>query len=306
MRLDAAVLNYCPGSTRAFVREAIAAGEITLNGKRAVKGAKLYGGETIAISELLEEKDNLPLPAGTAPEPIYEDEFLIAFDKPPGIAVQPLSSGETGTLMNRVITRYPECRTLGDRPLMAGAIHRIDADTSGLVLVARSESSFDSLRRQFADQSVVKTYLALVEGEVDSNGKIEGDLIHDPNSPACRMVDFDRWSARYRPSGKIRKFHAITEYVPLASTKVECETRTLLKVTIRTGVTHQIRAQLSQEGMHIINDRRYGAFAVEDQIGHALHSFAAEFNHPSDSRRMRITTPLPPWAQFISGKSFEL
>lgn len=306
MRLDAAVLNYCPSSTRSFVKEAAILGKIRLNGATVLKGAKVRAGDKVQILELKETSDNLVKPFGVAPIPVYEDSSLLAFDKPAGIAVQPLSSDETGTLMNAVAVNYPECISLGDRPLMAGAIHRIDAGTSGLVLVARNAHAFDSLRTQFSDQSVKKTYLALVEGEVTTAGRIENFLIHDPSSPNCRMLDFERWSKRHRPAGKMRKFHAVTEYTPIAATKLECETRTLLQVTIYTGVTHQIRAQLSLEGIHIINDRLYGGFAVENQTGHCLHSFAAEFAHPDNSLRMQIKTRPPEWAKFAEEKLLEL
>ena len=305
MRLDAAVLEHCPSSTRSLVKDAIGRGEILVNGRKAAKGVKLKGNERVKIICLLESADYLALPDGEPPAPVFEDEYLIAFDKPAGMPVQPLSCRETGTLMNAVSNRYPECRSLGDRPLMAGAVHRIDADTSGLVLVARTADSFECLRRQFSEQTVKKTYLALVEGEVKDGGTVESDLIHDPSLPFCKMVDLERWSARHGRVPRQRAFHALTEFVPIAGTTVENEKRTLLKVTIRTGVTHQIRAQLSSSGMHIINDRLYGAFAVEHQTGHCLHALSAEFNHPASGLPVRISTPLPSWARFARENSAE-
>jgi 23S rRNA-/tRNA-specific pseudouridylate synthase len=184
VRLDAALLRSFPSTTRAFVRDAIERGDVLIDGRRAAKGLKLRGGETIEVNELLEAKDNLVKPELTRPEgcgeisprpfgPLFADPALLAFDKPAGMPVQPLSCRETGTLMNAVVAAYPECRALGpglaalgESPLMAGALHRIDADTSGLVLVARTIDAFVALRDQFAAQTVKKTYLALVEGEV--------------------------------------------------------------------------------------------------------------------------------------------
>jgi 23S rRNA-/tRNA-specific pseudouridylate synthase len=221
----------------------------------------------------------------------------LACDKPAGQPVQPLSRSERETLMNGVVARYPECTRLGDQPLMAGALHRIDADTSGLVLVARSAAAFESLRAQFSGQTVEKTYLALVDGSVAVGGTLENDLVHDPTLPFCRMIDADHNRLTRAQREKLKRLHAVTKFVPVAHTCVENEERTLLEVTIFTGVTHQIRAQLALAGMHIINDRLYGAFAVEDWQGHALHALAAKFEHPLTGDAMEIRTPYPSWAQ---------
>ena len=316
VRLDAAILNAFPSTTRAFVKDAITAGDVLItdpvrpyttlkdpNLHRAPKGLKLHGGETIVIRELLESSDNLVAPEHAPLTCVFEDEAILSFDKPAGMPVQPLSCRETGTLMNAVVAKYPECRPLGDSPLMAGALHRIDADTSGLVLVARTADAFANLRTQFAAQTVKKTYLALVEGSVAVGGTLENDLIHDPTLPFCKMID-----ARGRRATSIggargnrspdvaRTFHAVTQFTPIAHTTVENEERTLLEVTIFTGVTHQIRAQLALAGLHIVNDRLYGAFAVENQTGHCLHALAASFTHPVSGNPVEIRTPYPLWA----------
>lgn len=294
VRLDAALLSFFPASTRAFVRESIDAGGVLVDGRRAVKGMKLRGGETISVAALAEAADNTvrPNPAIRLAT-VFEDEALLAFDKPAGLPVQPLTRTETTTLMNGVVARHPECTALGDRPLMAGALHRIDADTSGLVLVARTAAAFADLRAQFAAQTVKKTYLALVEGAVAAGATLENDLVHDPTLPFCRMIDITR--VRGRTDG-LRPLHAVTAFRPIAHTTVENEERTLLEVTIFTGVTHQIRAQLARAGLHIVNDRLYGAFAVENQTGHCLHALAARFRHPVSGVETEIRTPWPAWA----------
>jgi 23S rRNA pseudouridine1911/1915/1917 synthase len=299
VRLDAALLMAYPSSTRAFVRDAIAAGNVmsAITQKPLThKGLKLKGGETLIIRELLEASDNLVKPEyDKSIITVFEDAALLAFDKIAGQSVQPLSCRETGTLMNAVVARYPECCKLGDRPLMAGALHRIDADTSGLVLVARTAQAFENLRSQFAAQTVKKTYLALVEGTVATGGTLQNDLIHDPTLPFCKMIDAHHNRLGPLPADA-RIFPAVTQYKPIAHTTVENEERTLLEVTIYTGVTHQIRAQLALAGMHIINDRLYGAFAIENQKGHCLHAFAATFRHPVSGDEMRIETAYPQWA----------
>ena len=302
VRLDAAILNAFPSTTRAFVKDAIVSGNVLIGAgssappRKAPKGLKLRGGETITIKELLESSDNLVAPTPAPLACVFEDDALLAFDKPAGIPVQPLSCRETGTLMNAVVARYPECRPLGDSPLMAGALHRIDADTSGLVLVARTADAFANLRPQFAAQTVKKTYLALVEGSVAVGGTLENDLVHDPTLPFCRMIDAHHNRLTTSQASHLRSLHAVTQFAPIARTTVENEERTLLEVTIFTGVTHQIRAQLALAGMHIVNDRLYGAFAVENQTGHCLHALAASFTHPVSGDPVEIRTPYPFWA----------
>lgn len=281
------------------MREAIEAGAITVDGEPARKGRKLRAGETVRVISLAEEKDNTPIPeASFRPKCVFEDGFILAYDKPAGIPVQPISRTEKGTLMNAVVAEHPECAAIGDRPLMAGALHRIDAGTSGLVLVARTQSAFENVRSQFSAKSVEKKYLALVEGRVTFGGTLENDLVHDPRLRQCRMIDIkDRIAASYGPDAfKDKALHAVTRYEPVGYTREENEDRTLLEVTIFTGVTHQIRAQLAMAGMHIVNDRLYGAFAVENMTGHCLHSLSAKFRHPATGEAVVIRTPYPQWA----------
>ncbi len=296
VRLDAAVLSAFPSSTRALVREAIASGDILLNFRRALKGARLAPGARIQIRALPEADDLhiLPDPAVSVNE-VYADADLLAFDKPPCQSVHPLSRTETHTLMNGVAARYPECIPLGDTPFMAGALHRIDSGTSGLVLVARNAATYAAMRDLFAAKAVEKTYLALVEGRVEKGATLEYDLAHDPRLPYCRMIDAHRNRLTTAERERLRPLHAVTAYEPIDFTRVENEERTLLKVTIFTGVTHQIRASLSLAGIHIVNDRLYGAFAVENMQGHCLHALSAAFIHPATSRPVLISTPRPPW-----------
>ena len=296
VRLDAALLSRFPSSTRAFCREACAAGMVTVDGRPALKGQKLRAGALVFVKRLAEEIDNRVAPdRSVRVRCLFEDDAVLAFDKPPAQPVQPLTCHETGTLMNGVVARWPEVRDIGDQPLMAGALHRIDADTSGLVLVARTATAFENLRAQFAAQTVKKTYLALVEGAVAVGGTLENDLVHVPGLPYCKMTDISR-ARLTRDARQPTALHAVTNFRPLARTTVGNEERTLLEVTIFTGVTHQIRAQLAFAGMHIVNDRTYGAFAVEGGEGHALHALAARFVHPVSGDPMEIRTPHPAWA----------
>ena len=298
IRLDAALLMRFPSVPRAFIREACTAGDVRVDGRPAQKGLKLHGGETVEVIRLDEAQDNHPMPdRSIRPRCIFEDEALLAFDKPSGQPVQPLTRHETGTLMNGVVARWPECKDIGDSPLMAGALHRIDADTSGLVLVARTSAAFENLRAQFSAQTVEKTYLALVEGSVAVGGTLENDLVHMPGLGYCKMVDvaYARLSESERTALAAKALHAVTTFRPIGHMSEGNEERTLLEVTIYTGVTHQIRAQLALAGMHIVNDRLYGAFAVEGMTGHCLHALAASFRHPVSGGPCEIRTRFPDW-----------
>ena len=299
IRLDAALLMRYPTVPRSFVREACDAGSVMVDGRPAHKGMKLKGGEKVDVARLDESSDNRPLAdRSVRVRCIFEDDALLAFDKPSGMPVQPLTRHETGTLMNGVVARWPECVEVGDSPLMAGALHRIDADTSGLVLVARSAAAFASLRSQFAARSVRKTYLALVEGSVAVGGTLENDLVHMPGLGYCKMVDVlrARLSEAERAVLSSKALHAVTAFRPVGLAREGSEERTLLEVTIFTGVTHQIRAQLALAGMHIVNDRLYGAFAVEGMKGHRLHALAAAFRHPVSGEPCEMRTRIPEWA----------
>ena len=298
VRLDAALLTAFPSSTRAFCRDAVAAGNVRVNGRPARKGDRLRAGDAVSVSGLMEARDNRVRPDRAVPlREIFADGALLAYDKPAGLPVQPLTCREAGTLMNGVVAHHPEVADVGDQPLMAGALHRIDAGTSGLVLVARTQAAFEGLRAQFAAQTVEKTYLAQVEGAVAVGGTLEHDLAHVPGLPFCKMAEWRALRVTAAERAKIRPLHAVTRYRPVGRAMLQNQELTLLEVTIFTGVTHQIRAQLAAAGMHIVNDRLYGAFAVEGETGHRLHALAAKFRHPVSGEETVLRTALPPWAR---------
>ena len=136
-----------------------------------------------------------------------------------------------------------------------------------------------------------------MEGSDTVGGTLENDLIHDPTLPFCRMVDAHHNRLTRSQVSSLKSLHAVTAYKPIGHTRLENEDRTLLEVTIYTGVTHQIRAQLALAGLHIVNDRLYGAFAVENQTGHCLHALAAAFRHPVSGDPVEIRTAYPDWAR---------
>ncbi len=302
-RLDVFVQACFPTTSKSFIRKAIETGAILLDDRPSPKGAKLKSGDVVKIRSLPELADNHVRPdPSIKPAIVYDDDGLIGVDKPAGMPVQPLSLDETGTLMNGLVAYAPELAAVGDSPLLAGALHRIDIWTSGLVLAARSEELWQAMRALFAARKVRKTYLALVEGHVLSAGKVSCDLAHDPNWPVCRMMEARKAGARARP------LFAETFYRPIHTAGPD----TLLEVTIYTGVTHQIRAQLALVGHPIVGDALYGArTCLGTDCGQRLHALAASFRHPKTNEDCRIATPDPPWAagaseEFLSHSAFVL
>ena len=289
-RLDCVLATRFPTSTRAFCREAVAARDVRLNGMPCLKGAKARAGDVVAVRQLAEAQDNRVRPdASLAVDVVFENAGFVAANKPAGQPVHPLSWHELGTLANGLVARYPELAEVGDQPLMAGALHRLDTGTSGLVLAARTNEMFAFLRAQFVAQSVDKIYLALVEGRVDVPGKLTHDLAHHPTSRG-KMVDARSLDA---PD---RRLFAETAYRPLE----RLGGYTLLEVTIRTGVTHQIRCQLALGGHPIVNDTLYGARPVPDCPRHFLHAFQAAILLPDALPLTLSAPPTPDVAAFLA------
>ena len=293
-RLDALVLAHAPDSTRGLVRDAIALGAITVNGVSAPKGVRVREGDAIAVDGLLTEDEVCVRPDQAVAEAIasrivYDDGTLLGIDKPAGMAVLPLSPYETGALACGVVALRPEFAIVGHEPLAAGAVHRIDAVTSGLVIFAANNFVFAAMRSLFAEHAVAKTYLALVEGAVAKPGAVACELAHAPYLDHCRMVAYSSLSAGERHN--TRPLFAETRYTPIRT----AQGKTLLKVEIATGVTHQIRAQLAMAGHPIVGDTLYGARPAQ-QIGICLHSFSAAFVHPATGRKTTISTPRPSFA----------
>jgi len=203
--------------------------------------------------------------------------------------VYPLRLDETGTLANALAAHAPECMDIGETDTgMGGILHRLDTDTSGVVLVARTSEGWQRLRDQFERGLVVKTYLAVVEGLVHSAGRVASWLAHIPGRPGHLRV-----CEPPPPQGRQRAMWAVTEYVPVE----QGPTRTLLRITIRTGVTHQIRCQLAHIGHPVVGDQRYGLPPAHAAAGlparHWLHAVEIGFTDP-DGGGWRTVGSLPP------------
>lgn len=298
VRADRLVREAAPRQvSRAAVAECFALRRVTLAGSGVALGKSDVppAGARIDVQDLAEDSDRRVAPEPESPLCIvWEEAGIVAVDKPAGQPCHPLSPEERGTLAGALVARFPEMAAVGSDALQPGIIHRIDAGTSGLVLAARSQEAFDAVKAQFASQKVRKTYLALVHGAVDAPGGVSGFLAHC-SSFRGRMRAV---AAQSLPRGE-RPLRAETFWTPLARVAPDA---TLLKVEIRTGVTHQIRCHLSCAGHPVAGDTLYGGapHPASPRGGHCLHSLSAEFALPGaggeEGRTAKVSVPLPPWA----------
>jgi 23S rRNA pseudouridine1911/1915/1917 synthase len=236
---------------------------------------------------------NLPVSTvGLAPdlgvpyEVVLEDPDLLVVDKPPGVSVHPGAGRTTGTLVQGLLARYPELAELppagaGD-PGRPGIVHRIDRDTSGLLVVARTPAAYHALRQAIDEHRVERTYLALVHGQPEDRG-----LVDAPIGRSLRHPDRMAVQAGGRPARSW--FEVLARYD-------EPRSLALLRVTLETGRTHQIRVHLAAIGHPVVGDRRYGRSGDQRSLGALrqwLHASELALAHPLDGRPLRAEAPLP-------------
>jgi len=223
---------------------------------------------------------------------LWEDPWLVAVVKPAGVATHPIRTGETGTLAQALVARYPEMEGVGFSRREPGLLHRLDRGTSGVLLAARTASAFESLRDQFAQQRVVKIYLAVVSGCPEA---ADGTVSFPLGSRGRRARRVVAVRSRRGPSG-LRSVHRAETAYRLLRRGEACS---LLRLVMRSGVRHQIRAHMGALGHPVVGDRLYGpeedppaAWALPP-ARHLLHAAEVRFFHPEDGREMRIRCPLP-------------
>ena len=273
-RLDVFLREQLPEYSRARLQEWIKAGRVSLNGAPGKASVELRGGERVRVEPverkpLRAEPEDLPL------QVLYEDEDVIAVDKPAGMVVHAGAGVDSGTLVNALLNRFERLSTVGG-DLRPGIVHRLDRFTSGVLLVAKTDAAHRNLAAQFASRRVRKVYLALVQGVVkNESGRVEKPIARDP----ARRI---RMTAR-REDGR----EALSEYRVLR----RFSRFTLLEVRIRTGRTHQIRVHLASIGHPVAGDRLYGAAAGPAR--YFLHAHRITFSSPSTGREITIESPLP-------------
>lgn len=287
IRLDAFVRECLPHLSRREVDQAIRDGFFSIDGRVARKGDRLSTSDMLVFDGSAALLAANPLPDTSVDVPIvYEDFSVLIVDKPAGMATHGFSGRDMGTLANYIASQHPHLLGVGRNRWEPGLVHRLDTETSGLVLVAKTQTAFDRLRQQFRRRQVAKVYWALVWGTTNAEGVIDLPLVHDPRDK--RRMSAVSESLRMK---KIKTWKALTRYRKLR----QCRDSTLLEIAMETGVTHQIRVHLAAIGHPIVADALYGddRMAKFDLRRHFLHACRLEFRHPEDGRAVKFETKLP-------------
>jgi 23S rRNA pseudouridine1911/1915/1917 synthase len=273
LRLDRFLAGLPEIGSRAAAERLVAAGGVLVDGAPAGKSLRLEGGEEL-------EFDPPEPPAPLEPQDVglrvaYEDEHLLVVDKPAGVVVHPSAGHETGTLVHGVLEHGAAGGEDEERP---GIVHRLDRDTSGLLVVARSAEAHARLKSLVQRRELEREYLALVRGRPRSrSGRIEAAIGRDRRDPTRQSLDTDR------PREAVTHF----EVVELI------DQHALLRVRLETGRTHQIRVHLAAIGLPVLGDPTYGV--PEPALGRQfLHATRLAFTHPFTAERVDVESPLPP------------
>lgn len=288
VRLDVFARRCLPHLSRRTLEDAIREKQFSVNGKIAKKGAKLSAGAVLSFSgpDLWLAAEPAAALGHTVPI-LYEDSSLLVVDKPAGMATHGFSGRDTGTLANFLTATRPELSRVGKSRWEPGLVHRLDRETSGLVLVAKTQAAFERLRNQFRRRQIQKQYLALVWGKTKAAGSISYPLAHDSRDKR-RM----RALVQSTPRTKERKhWQAVTRFRKLA----QAPSLTLLEIAMETGVTHQIRVHLAAIGHPIVGDVLYGAAHSEmfRLHRHFLHARSLKFYHPESGAIVSVEAALP-------------
>jgi 23S rRNA pseudouridine1911/1915/1917 synthase len=272
VRLDRFLADLPGVGSRGAAERLLAEGAVLVDGAVARKSARLSGGEEIELPEP-------PEPGPLEPEDVglrvaYEDEHLLVVDKPAGVVVHPSPGHGTGTLVHGVL----EHGAAGGEEERPGIVHRLDRDTSGLLVVARSPEAYERLKQLVQKHELEREYLALVRGRPRSRaGRIEAPIGRDRRDPTRQSLDTDR------PRAAVTHF----EVVELIGDHA------LLRIRLETGRTHQIRVHLAAIGLPVVGDSAYGA--PEPALGRQfLHATRLAFAHPFSGERVDVESPLPP------------
>ncbi|MFC2065974.1 RluA family pseudouridine synthase [Chloroflexota bacterium] len=275
VRLDRFITEKCTELSRTYAQRLIADGDITVNNHEAKASLKLNVGDKISI--IIPPTPPSPLSAEDIPlNIVYEDADLLVVDKPAGLTVHPAPGHPGHTLVNAVLSHFPHLADISDS-MRPGIVHRLDKDTSGLMLVAKSRVAQLNLANQFKNRSITKAYLVLVRGRLTpERGIIEAEIGRDPRN-------------RKRMAVVERGREAVTEYRVIKYAG-DC---TLLEVITKTGRTHQIRVHLAAIGYPVVGDLTYGVKSpyLTRQF---LHARRLGFNLPATDEYVEFESELPP------------
>ena len=277
-RLDRYLAGAVEGLTRSAAAKLLEEGQVTLGGKPLGKNYRLQGGEVLTVS-LPEPEPAEALPQNIPLDVVYEDADLIVINKPVGLVVHPAPGHPDGTLVNALLFHCAGSLSGVGGALRPGIVHRIDRDTSGLLVAAKNDFAHLSLSAQLQDHSLCRTYEAVVVGNVrEDRGTVDAPIGRHPTDRK-KMAVTDKNS---RP--------AVTHYEVLR----RYPGYTYLRCRLETGRTHQIRVHMAYIGHPLYGDTVYGAKkGAADMTGQCLHAVALDLTHPRTGERMHFTCPLP-------------
>lgn len=283
-RFDAVLAELFPDFSRSRLASWIKSGDARLDGREVRPRDPVRGGETVTLNAELEVQTHSE-PEDIALDVLYEDEHVIVVNKPPGLVVHPGAGNPTGTLVNALLHRDPSLNTLP----RAGIVHRLDKDTSGVMVVARTLQAHTALIEQLSSREVHRQYLAVVVGSLVSGGTANAPIDRHPR---------DRIRMAVRDDGR----DAVTHF----RLRERFRAHTLLECRLETGRTHQIRVHMAHLKHPIVGDPLYGGplklpkGATEDLIAglrgfkrQALHAETLEFIHPVSGEPVRCSAPVP-------------
>ena len=285
-RIDKTLPNLDKNLTRVMAQKLIEQGNVKVNGKNVKTSYKLNENDKVEV-EIPEVKE-VSIEAQDIPvEVLYEDNDIIVVNKPKGLVVHPANGNPDGTLVNALMKICKGTLSGIGGEIRPGIVHRLDKDTSGVLIVAKNDKVHLALCEQIKNREVKKTYLALTRGIIKEN---EATI----NMPIGRSTT-DRKKMAVVKTGK----EAITHFKVLERFKEN----TLLEINLETGRTHQIRVHLSQIGYPIVGDMVYSngknKFGVQGQM---LHAWKIKFMHPITGKEMEIEAPLPPYFKDVLEK----
>lgn len=290
-RLDRFLVDVTPGLSRARAKAILEAGQVRVDGHRVRKGDPLVEGNVVEVSGELPPQDFTPVATADVTLTVrYEDADVVVVEKPAGVPTHPLRPDETGTLVNALLARYPEMAAVGFHLREPGLLHRLDTDTTGLLLAARNKAAFEALRAATAEEKLEKRYLALVEGRMAGDGVVEFPLVPHRKDP--KRVEAVTEHVRLRAAVKP---HPATTRWRVAKEQGEY---TLVEVSLTRAFRHQVRAHLAAIGHPLVGDILYRGPAIPADVAqgfarHCLHASEIHFPHPVTGAAVRVVSPLP-------------
>ena len=275
LRLDRALAGRGEIGSRALAERLLSAGAVRVDGVSRPKSHRLEAGAAVEV-ELPDELETELVPEPVTVPIAYEDEHLVVVDKPAGLSVHRGAGETSGTLAAQLLTLEAAG---GPDPSRPGVVHRLDRDTSGLLIVARSDEAHAALQDAIRRREVERRYLALVRGHPRSHtGRIDAALGRDRREPTRRSLDTDQ------PRAAVTHFEVQERLAEHA----------LLEVRLETGRTHQIRVHLAAIDLPVAGDRQYGVKADLGLERQFLHAHRLRFTHAVTGREMDVRSPLPP------------